>query len=236
MLLERPIVRELRTKDTVPFQCRRCGTCCRHLRGQLMVESMDAYRLANYLRAHGRPDIEMIDIMNDYTELDILPGNYPVFLMKEQGPDDTCVFLKEGACSVYPVRPRACRLYPFAVNVGERGRNFLWYQSLDRPFHFTGGTVSVKDWFYQNFSKDDRSFVMHECQTIPEIGMLLRGLDERALDAAHRDIILLRYGFFDLDQPFLPQYERNTAELMRRLRRLCGSADSDHAATPDEKV
>lgn len=54
----------------------------------------------------GGPDIEMLDIINEYTEPDILPGNYPIFLMKVQGPDDACVFLKEGACSVYPWRGR----------------------------------------------------------------------------------------------------------------------------------
>ena len=72
MSFEQPVVRKLRPKDSVPFQCRRCGACCRHLRGQLMVESLDAYRLANYLRTRGRPDLEMVDIINDYTEPDIL--------------------------------------------------------------------------------------------------------------------------------------------------------------------
>ena len=220
MPFEQPVVRKLRPKDSVPFQCRRCGACCRHLRGQLMVESLDAYRLANYLRTHGRPDIEMVDIINDYTEPDILPGNYPIFMMKVQGPDSACVFLKEGACSVYPARPRACRLYPFTVDIGERGRDFLWYQCLDRPFHFFGGKVTVKDWFYQNFSKEDRAFVLREWKSVPEMGKLLRDLDGSALDAAHLDIILLRYSCFDLEKPFLSQYERNTAELLLRLRGL----------------
>ena len=222
MQFEQPVVRKLRPKDSVPFQCRRCGSCCRHLRGQLMVESLDAYRLANYLRTHGRPDIEMLDIINDYTEPDILPGNYPIFMMTVQGPDHACVFLKEGACSVYPARPRACRLYPFTVDIGKRGRDFLWYQCLDRPFHFSDGKVTVKDWFYQNFSKEDRTFVLQEWKSVPEMGKLLRDLDGSALDTAHLDIILLRYSYFDLEQPFLPQYKRNTDELLLRLRQLRG--------------
>mgnify|MGYP001143426897 CR=1 FL=1 len=218
------------------------GTC-----GQLMVESLDAYRLANYVRAHGRPDIEMVDIINDYTEPDILPGNYPIFLMKVQGPDDACVFLKEGACSVYPARPRACRLYPFTVDIGVRGHDFNWYQCLDRPFHFSRGKVLVKDWFYRNFSKEERAFVLQEWKNVPEIGNLIRDLDDSALDAAHLDILLMRYTYFDLEQPFLPQYERNTEELLRRLGRLRGPAegetphaqklpsDGDRTTAPEEK-
>lgn len=247
MPFERPIVRKLRPKDTVPFQCRRCAACCRRLRGQLMVESLDAYRLANYLRTHGRPDIEMLDIINEYTEPDILPGNYPIFLMKVQGTDDACVFLKEGACSVYPARPRACRLYPFTVDIGVRGHDFNWYQCMDRPFHFSGGKVLVKDWFYRNFSKEERAFVLQEWKNVPEIGNLIRDLDGSALDAAHLDILLMRYTYFDQEQPFLPQYERNTEELLRRLGQLRSAAeretpyaqkrpsDGDRTTAPEEK-
>lgn len=224
MAVEELVLRKLRTKDVVPFQCSQCGACCRNLRGQLMLESLDAYRLANYFRAHGCPDMEMVDVIDAYTAPSLLPGNYPIFLVRVQGPDDACVFLKEGACSVYAARPRACRLYPFTVDAGERGQDFSWYQCLERPFHFTGGTVLVKDWFYRNFSKEDRAFMLREWKILPQIGKLLRNLDDHQMDDAHREVILLQYSFFDQEMPFLPQYDRNAAELLRRLRRLNGGA------------
>ena len=40
----------VRPKDWVPFRCRLCGSCCRNLRGNLMPEQLDAYRLARFLR------------------------------------------------------------------------------------------------------------------------------------------------------------------------------------------
>ena len=36
----------VRPKDWMCFQCRRCAGCCRDLEGQLMLEPLDAYRLA----------------------------------------------------------------------------------------------------------------------------------------------------------------------------------------------
>lgn len=206
-----------------------------------MVESLDAYRIARYLREHGHPGIEVADVFDQYTTPMILPGNYPIFMVNTTGPDDACVFLKDGACSIYPARLRVCRLYPFSVDTGERGRDFIWYQCLERPFHFTGGSVRVKDWFYENFSKEDREFVKRESETLPLIGQWLSNLEGEALDAADKAICLLRYCLYDVEEPFLPQYERNTEKLLCQLRQLAeeyGTGVSEQAAcaeTPPEK-
>ena len=37
-------------KEFVTYQCSQCGHCCRHIEGCVMVESLDAYRMAKYLR------------------------------------------------------------------------------------------------------------------------------------------------------------------------------------------
>lgn len=47
---QKTMVVSVHAKDCVDYQCRRCGQCCRHIKDAVMVESMDAYRLANYLR------------------------------------------------------------------------------------------------------------------------------------------------------------------------------------------
>lgn len=41
-------------------------------------------------------------------------GNVPIASQKLKEP---CIFLKDGRCSVYPVRPRICRIFPFEVGV-----------------------------------------------------------------------------------------------------------------------
>lgn len=43
----------VRPKDWVCFNCQRCAACCRELEGQLMLEPLDAYNLAQCLRGPG---------------------------------------------------------------------------------------------------------------------------------------------------------------------------------------
>ena len=63
-------------------------------------------------------------------------------------------------------------------------------------------------------------FVLRERDFLPQLGKYLLNMEDEVLDAAIKEICLLRYSFFDLDEPFLPQYDRNTKELLRRLDRL----------------
>lgn len=214
------MAKRVRGKELVHFHCRRCGRCCRNLREQAMVENLDAYRIAKYLKEHGPPEIDMATVFDEYTVPVLLPGNFPIFMVKTAGQDEACIFLNGDACSIYPARLRVCRLYPFSVDTGEHGQDFIWYQCLERQFHFTGGTVRVKDWFNQNFSREDRAFVLRERDFLPQLGKRILAMEGDVLDAAIREICLLRYAFFDLDEPFLPQYDRNATELLRRLDRL----------------
>ena len=54
-------IQPVRPKDQFPFSCRQCGACCRNIEGCVMVESLDAYRLARYLRTKG----ELIEGIED---------------------------------------------------------------------------------------------------------------------------------------------------------------------------
>ena len=129
----------VRPKDWVPFRCRLCGSCCRDLRGNLMPEQLDAHRLARFLRERGELEF-MEDFYTKYTYPDMLEGFFPIFLMNIAGPDDSCVFLENGRCSVYEARPRVCRLYPFTAFPGQRGKAFNFFRCMDNhSTHFSDG-------------------------------------------------------------------------------------------------
>ena len=130
---QKTIVVSVHAKDCVDYQCRRCGQCCRHIRDAVMVESLDAYRLAKYLRSR-EPNIYTIDeVLSQYCEPTPLTNDcFPIFVLKTTGPDDSCIFLKDGLCSIYEARPRTCRLYPFSVGPGERGRDFEYEDECAR--------------------------------------------------------------------------------------------------------
>lgn len=53
---QKTIVVSVHAKDCVDYQCRRCGQCCRHIKDSLMVESLDAYRLANHPMVKSRKE------------------------------------------------------------------------------------------------------------------------------------------------------------------------------------
>ena len=208
----------VRGKDWVDFHCRLCGGCCRDIRGQIMVEPLDAYRLARLLRNRGAVE-SMEDLYTNYTYPDILEGLFPVFLMNPVGADDSCIFFGDGQCSVYEAHPRVCRLYPFAVFPGQRGKSFKYLCcSVSHSSHFAGGRVLVKDWMYQNFTREDQAFLTMESSAILEIARILKALGRNRLEAFLFQIQFHCYYNYDLDELFLPQYESNMGKLKQFIR------------------
>ncbi len=212
----------VRPKDQVCFQCRRCGNCCRDLEGQLMLEPLDAYHLARLLREQGKA-ASIDDVYVRYAHPDIVEGILPIYLMDTVGPGHACVFLKDGRCSVYEARPYVCRIYPFSVRPGERGRTFEYFRCVDQhAAHFSDGRVLVKDWLRENFSRESREFWSAEGGILPILSPLLNKLDAGELQASLCQLLHYRYYNYDLDEPFQPQYQANMAALVRVLRQRMG--------------
>lgn len=215
-------IQPVRPKDQFTFSCRQCGECCRNIEGCVMVESLDAYRLARYLRTKGEPIEGIEDFLFRYCEPEPLTEEgFPIYMLKTKAPNGSCIFLTDGRCSVYPARTRTCRIYPLTVGPGERGRDFEYCLCLDRhQSHFTGGRVSVKDWLYQNFKREDKEYVKREYEIATELGKLMRAIDPAMRPGIVFKVLYYRYYNFDLDQPFQPQYERNNRHLLADLHRI----------------
>ena len=209
----------VRPKEQVTFSCTSCGNCCRGVKDQIMLEPLDAYRLAQHLR-HRTGSVETIeDVYSQYTHPAMLEEIYPVFLLNTRTEDQSCVFLRDSRCSVYDGRPRVCRLYPFTVENGYRGRRFAYYQCIDQhSAHFKGGRVSVEEWMYQNFTRDAREFIEAENTSLRELGKLLLGFDTEDRKRFMFQLLYYRYYNYDLDRPFQPQYETNQRLLLEALR------------------
>lgn len=122
--------------DDIRFQCQRCGACCHHRRPQEFDDLVPQDRLKEFWERSNliyltREDIdkigrkaglqpeEFVDTLYKYDGRCVKVDNFgrrvildlPVMKSKD---DTTCVFHKDG-CSVYSVRPKACRLFPFRV-------------------------------------------------------------------------------------------------------------------------
>jgi len=120
----------------IKFKCQRCGSCCHHRRPEEFDNLVPMERLKEFVeksnliyltekdvsaisKRTGLKPAEFVDTLYEYDGCFVKvedEGNkvildLPVMKSKE---DTTCVLHKEG-CTVYPVRPRACRLFPFRV-------------------------------------------------------------------------------------------------------------------------
>ena len=96
-------IQPVRPKDQFTFSCRQCGACCRNIEGCVMVESLDAYRLARYLRTKGEPIEGIEDFLFRYCEPEPLTEEgFPIYMLKTKAPNGPCIFLMDGRCSVYP--------------------------------------------------------------------------------------------------------------------------------------
>jgi uncharacterized protein len=86
------------------FQCQRCGNCCRN-HGEYTYVSLTEVELREIPAFLGLTPAEFLA---RYCES--APGYLPTLRMDRPA----CPFLtEERSCSIYPVRPKQCRTWPF---------------------------------------------------------------------------------------------------------------------------
>ena len=116
----------------IAFQCQRCSACCRHVENKVMLEPYDVYQLALHFQSEGQ-SVRSEDICAQYAHPMPLEPYFPIFLLNAVGEDQHCIFLNGNHCSVYAHRPRACRMYPFTVDAGRRGKDFEYFSARIIP-------------------------------------------------------------------------------------------------------
>lgn len=89
-------------KDGLQFQCTRCGNCCTGEPGFVWVNAEEIAAIAAF---RGESEEETLAL---YTR-----RVFDSRSLKEK-PNGDCVFYdREQGCTIYPVRPRQCRTWPF---------------------------------------------------------------------------------------------------------------------------
>ena len=70
--------------DHFPFRCQMCGACCRHVKESVPIDSLDAFRLARFLRNKDKRIRSMDDVLELYAEPVLLhESGYMAFMLKK---------------------------------------------------------------------------------------------------------------------------------------------------------
>ena len=85
---------------TYTMKCNQCGVCCKLFMINLTEEE---YKSGRY-----KTMFEEFGIVEDFEEAEMTGAN-----ILTQNDDGSCIYLKEGKCSIHDERPKSCRNFFF---------------------------------------------------------------------------------------------------------------------------
>ena len=204
----------------IRFKCTGCAECCRHVKETVPVDSQDVFYLTKHLQNIGIDICCTDQFLEQFAEPAMLDEcGYFVYFLKSVGEDDECIFLNDNRCAVHEAKPRACRLYPFMIEPNESG-NCRYLYSREREHHFHGPFVETRSWMKKHFPQEDRAFMQADYSKAGAIAMLLKQIPEGRKTEALLHFHRLRYSEYDLEKPFLEQFQRNQEKLLAILARM----------------
>lgn len=206
-------------RQPIKFKCSACGACCKNVRDSIVLEPLDAFRIVREKLKNGCT-ASADDILWEMADLKELSRGFNVFVLKTVNDSGVCNLLKNNRCTMYSVRPRTCRLYPFTAEPNPVERRIKWYLCTEQAHHFGSGTVTAREWQRKNVSHEDEEYLYEECRVLPELGEILRMVPDSNLEKAEQLVVVYRYLAYDFSQPFLPQYKENMLFLKSMLGKL----------------
>jgi Fe-S-cluster containining protein len=92
-------------QDGLHFRCTRCGACCTGAPGFVWVNDEELRQIAEF---RGEP-VEEVEAVYTYRTRAGRGGRS----LRERANGDCVFYSRERGCTIYPVRPRQCRTWPF---------------------------------------------------------------------------------------------------------------------------
>ncbi|MCB1114461.1 MAG: YkgJ family cysteine cluster protein [Chlamydiia bacterium] len=91
-------------KDGLRFKCTGCGGCCTGFPGYVFVSDEEIIKMAEHLKLS----------VKEFGRLYLRQDASGRLSLKELSKTYDCVFLRDKKrCSIYEVRPKQCRTFPF---------------------------------------------------------------------------------------------------------------------------
>ncbi len=219
MELEIKNSRPVTPKERIRFQCARCGECCRHVKGTVVLDSLDGYRLAKHF------GMRVDDFLLKYGDYFILDegSHFPLYTLSVTGPAEQCIFLEGNRCTVRDARPGTCRMYPFWVEpTGTEGSIAVNYCYERKHRHEKGNPVQVDAWIHANLDPENKILLNEDFRTITTLAPMLHEARRLGVPPDWTERLLLHYRYlnYDTDMPFVPQFIQNNANLFAGIQFL----------------
>ncbi len=215
--------------DRVEADCKGCGgchLCCTGMGDSVRLDPYDVDRMTVAL------DKSMSDLVKE-GKIGFSPAGRLLLphLMMDRGEEEACGFLSgEGRCTIHPVRPGFCRLFPLGRLYDEMGvRYFLQVKECPHP---NRGSAKVKfclgekdPWSYQRFVLAWHD-LLAELEHCLEKGLLLLKPAQQAswLESMLAHFVEVFYGkkyqpsFFSDFYARMEQYERQLTAYMAEMK------------------
>lgn len=208
------------------FHCSQCGDCCRN-REDIILTPYDLFQIAKYRKL--RPG----EILRRYCILSIDPGTgLPAVTLKPNKRTHACPFLKDNLCSVQPVKPMVCALFPLGRvvklgNPGEAtgGRDREMFYVLQDVSCGTGDEEhTVEEWLAEHDHENGEAWFLEWVdaleKTVPLIQFAELFMPDTLVNEMHKVFIRTMYQSYIIRVDFLAQFRENLANLLAFLNKI----------------
>ena len=161
------------------FHCDQCGDCCRH-RKDIILTPFDLNRIARHFGTTPKAIVDRYCIVYIGDS-----SRFPVVLLKPEGKDEACPFLKENRCSIHKHKPTVCALFPLGralmyeqKNDGsDKREQKLFYFLQDTHCGTKDETHTVKEWLGEFDLADSEAWFLEWSSALEKLSLSLRELE-----------------------------------------------------------
>jgi hypothetical protein len=170
------------------------------------VTPLDLFKIAQHL------NMKIDEVMEQYCEsYEGESSKIPVVRIKPKPYQRTCPFLKKGRCQIHMVSPSVCSLFPLGRMTDSRTGEFTYFMQPATCGN-KNQSQTVRKWLEDSSILDLEHIAILWHKKIAELSRLLIKTYDKAnfnRDDINAILLLTLYVFYDLEQNFEPQFERN---------------------------
>lgn len=216
----------VKPEQKLRFHCTQCGDCCRN-REDIILTPYDLFQIAKYRQL--RPG----EILRRYCTLSIDPSTgLPAVTLKPNKRTHACPFLKNNLCSVQPVKPTMCALFPLGRVVklgnpgeatGDRDRE-MFYVLQDVSCGTWDEEHSVEEWLSKHDHEIGEAWFLEWVDALEKVVPLIRFAElfmpDKLVNEVHKVFIRTMYQNYLIRVDFMAQFRENLANMLAFLNKI----------------